>query len=71
MDETAAVIRSFAALLDAEDEVAHSFLLGALYVIAVVNEDSPRNVLEALFKALPDDETWPSLRDALLACMNC
>lgn len=69
MDGSATVIRTFNALYDAEDEVTTGFLLAALYVTAVTQDDTPRNVLDSLFKALPSDSTWPALRDALLTAM--
>lgn len=70
MDGTSAVIRTFSALYDAEDEVCVGFLLAALYVTAVTTDDTPRNVLDDLFKALPSDSTWPKLRAALMECLE-
>lgn len=70
-DEAATVVTStFEALMGAEPEVAQGFLIAATYVRAILTGDSPQGVLDALFTAMPDAETWPSLRDALLAALE-
>lgn len=68
MTDAAAVIKSFQALVAAEDgAVADAFLLASLYVCAIEKDSTPRTVLDDLFIALPEDTTWPDLRRALIA----
>lgn len=66
MAATSVVLSTFAALADAEDEVANGFLLAAIYTLAIRSDTSPRDVLDSMFKALPTDALWPPMRDALL-----
>lgn len=60
------MLRSVEALLGQDHEVASAFLMASVYVVSVNRRESPRDVCEALFKALPSSEAWPSLRDAML-----
>lgn len=68
--EQAALLNTAAALLRQDDAVAESFLLAAVYVRAIKTDETPRNIVDALFKALPSSESWPPLRDALLAVLD-
>lgn len=63
--DSSAVLRTVSALLDAEPEVAESFLMAAVYVRAIRSGEAPRSVVEQLFRAMPSDESWPALRVAL------
>jgi hypothetical protein len=64
--QTEHVIRSLEALMEAETEVADGFLIAACYTRAIREGRTPRDVLDALWKALPGDDAWPGLRDALV-----
>jgi hypothetical protein len=63
------VIRSFEALMSAETEVVEGFLMAAVYCRALHDDTSPRDVLDALWKAMPSANAWPALREALVASL--
>jgi hypothetical protein len=64
-----ALIQTLVALMDAESEVADNFLMAAIYCRALREERSPRDIADALWKALPSAQGWPGLRIALEAVM--
>src|SRR3954468_23992065 len=64
------VIETFRALHGEDAELAEGFLMAALYAVAVARDQSPREVLDTLWKSLPGGEAWPPLREALLACLE-
>lgn len=70
MADPSAVLQSFAALMQEEDEVTESFLLAAIYAKAVHSDKSPQAIVEDLFKLLPTGSTWRSQRRALLEAIE-
>lgn len=65
-----AVLGSLTALMDAEPEVAVGFLMAAVYCQALRTGNNPRDIADALWKALPDSTTWPGFRAALVATLE-
>jgi hypothetical protein len=70
MTEPSSVIASMRALFDAEPEQADAFLMAAVYCRAIREHDSPRNIVNALWKAVPDTGEWPAFRNALMAAIE-
>lgn len=64
MDATA-VLKTLEALMDAEPDVAEGFLMAAVYCRALRTDQGPRDVIDALWKAMPSSEAWPGMRHAL------
>lgn len=56
--------------MQSEDEVADKFLMAAVYVRAIRTDQTPQEIVEALFKSVPDSETWPAFREALLVALE-
>lgn len=63
--ESTAVLRTLEALMDAEPEIAEGFLMAAIYCRAIRTETPPRDVLDAMWKAMPSSDAWPAFRGAL------
>lgn len=70
MSEQDAVIQSLGALMGEEPEVGQGFLLASVYARALRTGQTPRNVLEDLWKVMPGSETWPQFRAALLQVLE-
>lgn len=65
-----AVINSLGALMDAEPDVADGFLMAAVYCRAIRSGEAPRDIAESLYKALPNSDVWPQLRDSLVEVLG-
>lgn len=53
-----------------DESVADCFLVAAVYARAIRTERSPQDVVEALFKTVPDADSWPAFRDMLLVALE-
>lgn len=67
MTDPVSVLSSLRVMFGEDSETVEALLIAAVYCRAINEDDSPRSIADALFKALPDTEAWPKLRDALVA----
>lgn len=64
------VLTSFDALMQQSEEVCDHFLVAAVYARAIRQDTNPQNVVDALFKLVPDADAWPTFREMLLVALD-